>query len=160
MNNIIIEKVSKPKYFGYKPLPLYGASMPIPGSLPGFLFPAEVYYKFIQAEYKTLPDYIQEIKKSDIVIVGKNEFIVGLKNIEKKMKAPIVVFKEKYTKNIIRLCKENHTFVKHQIPLARCLYDDVDVGDEIPPELYQIVAKILAVSKKKSLGGNLCPKTH
>ena len=148
MNNVIIAKISESKYFSYKPLPLYGASMPIPSSLPGFLFPAEVYYKFNQAEYKTLPDYIQEIKESDIVIVGKNEFIVGLKYIEKKMKAPIVVFKEKYIKNIIRLCKENHTFVKHQSPLARCLYDDVDVGDEIPPALYQIVAKILAVSIK------------
>lgn len=29
-------------------------------------------------------------------------------------------------------------------PLARMLYHNVDIGMEIPPELYQVVAEILA----------------
>ena len=30
-------------------------------------------------------------------------------------------------------------------PLARMLYHNVDIGAEIPPELYQAVAEVLAV---------------
>ena len=33
-------------------------------------------------------------------------------------------------------------------PLARMLYANVDVGQEIPPELYQSVAEVLALVYK------------
>ena len=37
-------------------------------------------------------------------------------------------------------------------PLARMLYHNVDVGAEIPPELYQAVAEVLAaVYKAKNI---------
>ena len=33
-------------------------------------------------------------------------------------------------------------------PLARMLYHNVDIGSEIPPELYQSVAEVLAMVYK------------
>ena len=40
--------------------------------------------------------------------------------------------------------KENHIEIVENKPLARILYHNVDIGMEIPPELYQAVAEILA----------------
>ena len=41
--------------------------------------------------------------------------------------------------------KENHIEIVENKPLARMLYANVDIGAEIPPELYQAVAEILAM---------------
>jgi len=45
-------------------------------------------------------------------------------------------------------------FVTENPPLARLLYSDVDVGREIPVELYEAVAEVLTVvykAKNKTL---------
>ena len=41
--------------------------------------------------------------------------------------------------------KEHHIEIVENKPLARMLYANVDVGQEIPPELYQAVAEVLAM---------------
>ena len=41
--------------------------------------------------------------------------------------------------------KENHIEIVENKPLARMLYANVDIGAEIPPELYRAVAEILAM---------------
>ena len=38
-----------------------------------------------------------------------------------------------------------HIEIVENKPLARMLYANVDIGAEIPPELYQAVAEILAM---------------
>jgi flagellar biosynthesis protein FlhB len=144
MNNIIIEKMSTSRYFNYKPLPLPGEYMPIPSSLPGYLFQAEIQYQFNQLEYKTLPNFIEKIRRSDVAIISKNEFIVGLRYDKKEMYAPIILFKEKYTKNSMQLCKENYTPIKYNKPLARYLYHDCTPGSEIPGDIYEVVAVVFA----------------
>ena len=40
--------------------------------------------------------------------------------------------------------RENHIEIVENKPLARMLYHNVELGDQIPPELYQMVAEILA----------------
>ena len=40
--------------------------------------------------------------------------------------------------------KEYHIEIVENKPLARILYHNVDIGMEIPPELYKVVAEILA----------------
>ena len=42
------------------------------------------------------------------------------------------------------LAKENDIEIVEDKPLARMLYANVEVGNEIPPELYQAVAEVLA----------------
>ena len=41
--------------------------------------------------------------------------------------------------------KEHHIYIMENKPLARSLYANVELGEEIPEELYVAVAEVLAV---------------
>jgi flagellar biosynthetic protein FlhB len=43
------------------------------------------------------------------------------------------------------VARENNIMIMENKPLARALYATVDIGQEIPPELYEAVAEILAL---------------
>ena len=45
---------------------------------------------------------------------------------------------------IKEIAKENQIEIVENKPLARMLYYNVEVGEEIPPELYQLTAEVLA----------------
>ena len=45
---------------------------------------------------------------------------------------------------IKEIAKESQIEIVENKPLARMIYHNVDVGAEIPPELYQAVAEVLA----------------
>ena len=47
-------------------------------------------------------------------------------------------------RRIKEIAKENKIEIVENKPLARMLYANVDVGQAIPPELYQAVAEVLA----------------
>lgn len=89
---------------------------------------------------------MQEVKNADVVITNPTEYAVALKYDVKKMNAPVVVAKgarlmAERIKNEAR--KWNIPIVVNP-PLAQTLYKLVDIGDEIPPRLYQAVAEVLA----------------
>ena len=42
------------------------------------------------------------------------------------------------------VAKENNVSIVENKPLARMLFSNVEIGAEIPPELYQSVAEVLA----------------
>ena len=44
---------------------------------------------------------------------------------------------------IAKVAEENGVSVVENVPLARALYASVDIGREIPPELYGPVAEVL-----------------
>ena len=46
---------------------------------------------------------------------------------------------------VLEVAKENNVSIVENKPLARMLYHNVDIGAEIPPELYQAVAEVLAM---------------
>ena len=50
---------------------------------------------------------------------------------------------------IKEVARENNVDIVENKPLARALYTTVDIGAEIPPELYQAVAEVLAVIYNK-----------
>ena len=50
---------------------------------------------------------------------------------------------------IKEVARENNVEIVENKPLARMLYSNVDIGADIPPELYQAVAEILAVIFQK-----------
>ncbi len=55
-------------------------------------------------------------------------------------------------KRLRKWARENKIEIVENKPLARMLYHNVDVGAEIPPELYQAVAEVLAaVYKAKNI---------
>ena len=45
---------------------------------------------------------------------------------------------------IKEVAKENEIEIVENKPLARMLYANVDIGQMVPPELYQAVAEVLA----------------
>ncbi|MGC8764984.1 MAG: flagellar biosynthesis protein FlhB [Brevinematia bacterium] len=90
---------------------------------------------------------IQEVPKADVVITNPTHIAVALKYEPSYMNAPIVVAKGEglMAERIKEIAKENNVYVIENKPLARELYKRVDVGQEIPPEFFVAVAKILSI---------------
>jgi len=89
---------------------------------------------------------MQSLPEADVIITNPTHFAVALKYDLKIAKAPIVLAKgEDYlAQKIKETAKEFSIEIVENKPLARMLYYNVDVGNEIPQELYQAVAEILA----------------
>jgi len=90
---------------------------------------------------------MQDVPKADVVITNPTHFAVAVKYDAEVSKAPIVVAKGEdfLAQKIKEVAKENGVEIVENKPLARMLYHNVDIGAEIPPELYQSVAEILAM---------------
>ena len=89
---------------------------------------------------------MQDVPEADVVITNPTHLAVALKYESSNMNAPKVIAKG--SRKIAEKIKDVAS--KHGIPilenkeLARNLYSLVDVGQEIPPALYQTVAELLA----------------
>ena len=90
---------------------------------------------------------MQDVPKADVVITNPTHLAVAIKYDPDTNRAPVVLAKgEDYMALKIReAAKENNIEIVENKPLARMLYTNVDIGGEIPPELYQAVAEILAM---------------
>ena len=90
---------------------------------------------------------MQDVPKADVVITNPTHLSVAISYDNETAKAPVVLAKgEDYLAMKIReIAKENQIEIVENKPLARTLYATVDVGQEIPPELYQAVAEVLAM---------------
>ena len=89
---------------------------------------------------------MQQLPEADVVITNPTHFAVALKYEPDSGKAPVVIAKgADYLAFQIRdKAKEYNISVVENKPLARIIYHNVDIGMEIPPELYYAVAEILA----------------
>lgn len=90
---------------------------------------------------------MQNIPQADVVITNPTHFAVAVKYDPQVAPAPYVVAKgEDFLAAKIReeAGKYGVDIVENK-PLARMLYYNVDLGAQIPPELYSTVAEILAV---------------
>ena len=90
---------------------------------------------------------MQSVPQADVVITNPTHIAVAIKYDSNEAPAPIVVAKgEEYlAAKIKEIAKENNIYIKENKMLARSIYTTVDIGEQIPPELYQAVAEILAV---------------
>lgn len=90
---------------------------------------------------------MQDVPKADVVITNPTHFAVAIKYDAETSEAPVVLAKgEDYlAQKIKEAAREHHIEIVENKPLARMLYANVDIGQEIPPELYQAVAEILAM---------------
>lgn len=86
------------------------------------------------------------IPEADVVITNPTHFAVALSYKSRQNTAPVVVAKgaDFLAGRIKEIAKENHVDIVENKPLARMLYYNVDLDAEIPPELYQAVAEVLA----------------
>ena len=90
---------------------------------------------------------MQDVPKADVVITNPTHLAVAIKYEPEVHKAPVVLAKgEDYlAQKIKEKARECHIEIVENKPLARMLYANVDIGAEIPPELYQAVAEVLAM---------------
>ncbi len=89
---------------------------------------------------------MQSLPSADVVITNPTHYAVAIKYDAQQNSAPVVVAKgEDFLAQKIReAAKEHHIEIVENKPLARMLYANVDIGQEVPPELYQAVAEVLA----------------
>lgn len=89
---------------------------------------------------------MQELPKADVVITNPTHLAVALLYDKENHQAPVVLAKgaDYLAQRIKDVARENAVEIVENKPLARMLYHNVEIGAEIPPELYQAVAEILA----------------
>ncbi len=89
---------------------------------------------------------MQSLPSADVVITNPTHYAVAIKYDAQKYSAPVVVAKGEnfLAQKIKEVAKEHRIEIVENKPLARMLYANVDVGQEVPPELYQAVAEVLA----------------
>ncbi len=89
---------------------------------------------------------LQDVPEADVVLTNPTHLAVALKYDPEKGTAPVVVAKgaRLIAERIKAIAKENDVPVIENKPLARMLYKTVQIGGEIPMELYKAVAEILA----------------
>ena len=90
---------------------------------------------------------MQDVPKADVVITNPTHYAVAIRYDTSIAKAPIVVAKGQdfVAQKIKEIARDNDVEIVENKPLARMLYATVDLGKEIPPELYQAVAEVLAM---------------
>lgn len=89
---------------------------------------------------------INEVPKADVVIVNPVHVAIALKFNPDEMSAPVVVAKgmRKVAEKIKEIAQKHNIPIIEKPVVARLLYKSAEVGHEIPVELYQVVAEILA----------------
>lgn len=89
---------------------------------------------------------MQDLPKADVVITNPTHFAVALQYDLQIAKAPRVIAKGEdfLAQKIKEAAKEYQIEIVENKPLARALYANVEIGEEIPEELYQAVAEVLA----------------
>lgn len=89
---------------------------------------------------------MQQVPKATAVIVNPTHFAVALRYEPETMAAPVCVAKGKdfLALKIRQIALENQVPLIENPPLARGLHKAVEIGQEIPPDLYKAVAEILA----------------
>ena len=88
---------------------------------------------------------MQDVPKADVVITNPTHLAVAVRYDAESSPAPIVIAKgaDFVAQKIKEVAKDNQIEIVENKPLARMLYANVDIGAQIPPELYQAVAEVL-----------------
>jgi flagellar biosynthetic protein FlhB len=95
------------------------------------------------------------VPKADVIITNPTHLAVAVQYDSSSMKAPKVVAKgaQFIAQKIVEIGKANNVTITQNVQLARAVYRNVDVDQEIPPELYTAMAEVLAyvyrLKKKK-----------
>jgi flagellar biosynthetic protein FlhB len=88
---------------------------------------------------------MRKVPEADVVVTNPTHFAVALEYQRASMDAPRVTAKgqDHLAQRIKAIAAENDVPVMENKPLARALYADVEVGDQIPVQHYQAVAEVL-----------------
>jgi flagellar biosynthetic protein FlhB len=86
------------------------------------------------------------VPRATVVVTNPTHFAVALEWSDDGMAAPIVVAKgaDLIAKRIREIAREHAVPIMENPPLARTLYDTVEIDQAIPPNLYAAVAQVIA----------------
>ncbi|WP_226665676.1 flagellar biosynthesis protein FlhB [Metabacillus litoralis] len=89
---------------------------------------------------------MQDVPTADVVITNPTHYAIALKYDDSKMDAPFVVAMgvDLVAQKIKEIAKSNDVMMVENRPLARALYDQVEIGQAVPEEFFQAVAEIIA----------------
>lgn len=89
---------------------------------------------------------MRDVPKADVVVTNPTQYAVALRYDAEVNNAPVVLAKGRrlIAQRIKEIAIEAGVPIVENVQLARSLYASVEIGQEIPAELYQAVAEILA----------------
>ncbi len=89
---------------------------------------------------------MQNVPEADVIIRNPTHYAVAVRYIPEKNNAPVVVAKgvDSLALKIVAVGEEHGVTIMENRPLARGLYEAVDIDREIPENYYQAVAEVLA----------------
>lgn len=89
---------------------------------------------------------MQEVPKADVVITNPTHYAIALKYDDANMDAPVIVAKgvDYIALKVINVAKNNEIMTVENRPLARALYAQAEIGDQVPEDLFKAVAEVLA----------------
>ena len=97
-------------------------------------------------ELRKQRNMLQDVSTADVIITNPKHVAVGLKYEPQSSQAPILVAKgSEHLAFIIRnIAREHKIPIEENPPLARALYEEMDIGQEIPETLYKVVSLIFS----------------
>lgn len=89
---------------------------------------------------------MQNVPNADVVIRNPTHYAVAIQYDSEKHSAPIVVAKgvDSLALRIVAVAEQHGVYVTENKPLARGLYESVELDREIPEKFYKTVAEVLA----------------
>ncbi|PEQ89543.1 flagellar biosynthesis protein FlhB [Bacillus sp. AFS006103] len=89
---------------------------------------------------------MSDVPKADVIITNPTHYAIAIMYDANDTRAPVVIAKgvDFMAQKIKEIGKENGIILSENRPLARALYANVEIGQEIPEELFKAVAEILA----------------
>ena len=106
----------------------------------------EIRSKRLSKHREIIQQALQNVASADVVVVNPTHFAVALTYNRENMGAPQVVAKgvDHLAGRIRAIARQNGVPIVSQPPLARLLYRRVRIGREVPADLFQAVALVLA----------------
>ena len=89
---------------------------------------------------------MQSVPKADVIIRNPTHYAVAIAYDPDKNRAPMVIAKgaDHVALRIVEIAEQHDIMTIENKPLARGLYDTVDLDREVPEQFYQPVAEVLA----------------
>ncbi len=89
---------------------------------------------------------MQSVPEADVVITNPTHFAIALKYKPGEMQAPVCLAKgmDMIAQKIKEVAKEHKVEIVENPPLARSLYDVVEIDQEIPEDMYKAVAEVIS----------------
>jgi flagellar biosynthesis protein FlhB len=87
-----------------------------------------------------------QVPKADVVVTNPTHYAIAMQYDSLRMKAPVVLAKgiDRIAERIREVAEENRIPLVSNPPLARALYDTVEIDQQIPTQHYRAVAEVIS----------------